>query len=359
MTEADTTVGESPPQAEKPVRSPRTRADFALSAAIAAVLVALLALSGVFGYQVYREKQRQELANPAMRVVRTLVEQARQHPDDPLVRARLGEALATAGKYDEAIEQLQAAVTIKPDYVGAYQTMGTVFRVAGDINQAERAFLKVLELTEETGYTEINQRREIAYFQLGDINLERQDYEEAVANFKAALRIRPDASDTYVLLALAFEGLEEPEAAKENLVTALRFDPNFPQAHYELGKLLLAEEDFPSAAEEFRKAADLAPDVPEPAEALDSLGPFDRRMDEAAAAESEGDFKAALDAARIALALDPASIEAGMLRARMHEKIGESDRALEVYKVLLEENPDNAEAKAAVERLTKAAEGKS
>ena len=68
---------------------------------------------------------------------------------------------------------------------------------------------------------------------------------------KGALRIRRDASDTYYHLARAYQGLEEYDAAIEQLEIAIAFDPNYAQAHFLMGRSTRIMEDEVNASYHF------------------------------------------------------------------------------------------------------------
>ena len=48
-------------------------------------------------------------------------------PNNPVLRNNLGDALRRAGEPQAAIEQLQAALTLRPDYAGAHLNLGAAY----------------------------------------------------------------------------------------------------------------------------------------------------------------------------------------------------------------------------------------
>jgi TolA-binding protein len=129
------------------------------------------------------------------------------------------------------------------------------------------------------------------------------------------------------------------------------FDPVMPEANYDYGLLLLADGDVAGAAEHFRTSADNAPEShTEPADELADLGSFAERL--AAAKRLAGaDAAAALVEARVARALDPGSLEAAKLVARLYQRTGDPASAEEAWQRVLARWPDEAEAKKALEQL--------
>ena len=116
----------------------------------------------------------------------------------------------------------------------------------------------------------------MAAYNLGRLAILDERYEDAVAQLKESLRIRRDASDTYYHLALAFKGLDETDAAIEQLELALAFDPNYAAAFYQLGTIYLLEGDDINASYALYQAVRLEPEAEVAIEALASLGEAER-----------------------------------------------------------------------------------
>lgn len=308
--------------------SDRTDAIFRI--AIVALVVAVLALGGFFGYSVYAAKRAEKSATPAQRAIQDLRDAVQKNPNDSAARVRLGEALATAGRLDEAVEQLKVALKIDDKHTGAWLDLGLIAMQEKDPAQAEQYFQKVVELTEGAQYEDVNNRREAALFHLGEIALAEKRYEDAAGFFKGALRIRKDASDTYYLLAQAYQGLDEGDAALEQLDAALAFDPNYAEAHYLYGVILLDKGDLINAAIHLRKAVDLAPTRKEPAEALKKLGTSSAAVDKGRKALEAGDVTGAIEDALLAESIDPKNADAFLLHADALVKKGDKKGALKV-----------------------------
>jgi tetratricopeptide (TPR) repeat protein len=179
--------------------------------------------------------------------------------------------------------------------------------------------------------------------------MEQKKYEEAVGFFKAALRLRRDASDTHYALAFTYRQLGEKDGYKEELKAALIFDPSMPEANYDMGNVLLSEGDVAGAAEHFRRAADAAPNVAKPRIALSKLGSAREHLAKAKALEAT-DAKSALAEARIASALNPRSVEAALLVAKLYEKAGKRQDATDAYQKVIEIDPGNEDATKGLKR---------
>ncbi|HEY3316839.1 MAG TPA: tetratricopeptide repeat protein [Coriobacteriia bacterium] len=324
------------------------------------LLAGLLGLGGFFGYTVWDTNQQAILSNPARRTVESLKVTVSKKPNDAYARVRLAEAMGQAGMYDEAVVQLRAALQIDPKYVGAYEDLALIAGKKKDWASAEAYLLKVLDLTSQgdaAQYTRVNERREAAYFYLGEVALERKHYDDAAGYFKQALLIRRDASDTYVRLAQAYEGLGDNDQALKQLTIAIAYDPNFPQARYEIGKLLLEQKNEAAAAESFRKSLTAQPKDNPAQQALDALGPIEKWLGQAKDAYAKKDFAAVLSSVRVAVAIDPSNYEAQRLKAASAESTGDTKMAISTYQEMLKLKPNDPDVLAALKRLGAKPEG--
>jgi len=345
---------DAPSHDTAPSISPSTdrsaRLDTWLNLGVWAVAIAVIAFGAFFAYSVYAQRQAERLSNPALQAVDALVKQVKAKPGDPELHSRLAEALATAGQLDEAKTELLTAIKLDPKYIGAYQNLATLELNQKLYTESAAHWKKVLDLTADTNMAEINQRRELAFFNLGQISYIQKDFVGAIGYFNQAIRIKKDASDTYLLLAKSYMELGENEQAMDKINAALAFDPKYAEAHYVRGQLYRKAGDLVSAAWDFRAALDEAPDNPEAQAAVDSLGSYDNWYGKAAKAWGSHDTSAALDAVRIARSITPGSYDAAMLNGQILESTGDSKDAVDAYTIALKAKPDDPEATAALKR---------
>ena len=333
------------------------RLDRWLTIGVWAAGVAVLAFAAFFAYSVYAQQQADRLSSPTSLAVDALQEQVNAKPGDAELHSRLGEALAAAGQLDKAKQEFLAAIQLNDAYVGAYQNLATVELMQNDYTNSAVHWQKVLDLTADSQMQDVNQRRDLAYFNLGQIALVQKDYVGAVGYFNAALRIRKDASDTYLLLAKAYMGLGQNDQAMDKVNGALTFEPKYAEAHYVRGQLYLAAGDTVSAAWDFRAAVDSAPDNPEAQAAIESLGSYESWYGKAVTASASKDTSAALDAIRIARSIQPDSYDAAMLNGQILEAKGDAKDAVDAYTIALKIRPDDPAATAALSRATAASKG--
>jgi tetratricopeptide (TPR) repeat protein len=324
-----------------------------LTIAVWCALVAVIGFGAFFAYSVYAQQQAERRSNPAYLVIDALQPQLDADPNSAELHARMAEALHDAGELDRAKQELLTALKLDENYVGAYQILAHIELDQKDYEASKADWQKVLDLTADSQMQDVNKRRELAYFNLGDIAMIQEDYASAISYFNAAIRITKDAG-TYVLLATAYMELGQNDMAMDKVNAALAFIPNDPQAHFIRGKLYLAAGDTANAAWDFRASADAATDMPaalaEVQAALASLGTYDSWYGKAVTASSSRDTSAALAAVEIARAIEPGSYDAAMLHGQILETMGDAKGAVDAYTVALKIKPDDPAATAALTR---------
>src|SRR2546430_9511073 len=89
-------------------------------------------------------------------------------------------------------------------------------------------------------------------------------FDEAVKNYNRAIelnRLQPKPSPwPHVDLAISLIALNRLPEAEENLREAVGYDPQLPQAHYQLGRVLEMQGGYQAAVESLKLAVALAPE---------------------------------------------------------------------------------------------------
>ncbi len=246
-----------------------------------------------------------------------------KRPLNPRAQAGLAEALAAAGRMDEAIEAREKSVRLLPE---------------------ESTYHYNLALTlAEAGRTE-----------------------EAVGQYRHALRLHPNEARTHNNLAILLAKLGRQEEALTHYAEAVRLDAANPLFHYNLGVALMRAQRQAEALASYEAAVRARPSDPEyaisyggalllagrPAEALAQFeraqatqpGSLEARFGAGNALAALRRFDEAVEQYRAILRQDPAHVKA-------HFKLGNAlldlDRVPEAvthYTAALRHAPDDAEA---------------
>jgi tetratricopeptide (TPR) repeat protein len=324
-----------------------------LDIALWAVAALVLVVGAYLGWSVWSHNRSVVESTPASRAVTDIKANLKKDPNNIDLRMGLAQALVVAGRKNEAVDHYKAILKAKKEYTPALSGLGFIAMTNKDWKTGEGYFRKVTELLAGTPNADRNKSLEIAYFYLGTALMEQHKYEDAVGYFKAALRIRRDASDTHYALAYCYKQMDSPRKYREELEATLAFDPKMPEANYDIALLLLKEGDPGRAAEHLRTSIDNAPNVEMPETELDKLGPFSKRF-AAAKSLASAETTKALTEARVAVALEPKNVDALRLLASLWEKSGDADSATGIYQRILVIVPGDPSATKALERLANA-----
>lgn len=325
--------------------------DRALAITVAVLLATVIGFVAYFGYTVYQDRQNAAESSAAARVAKALAAQVKQSPNDTSLRVRYGEALAAANRPQDAIEQFNAALKIDPKHTGAVEDLGLLAMSQKRYPEARSYFNKLIELTNNSEFQDVNQRREVAYYNLGLLAMNDKDFQEAIGQFKSALRIRNDASDTYYYLASALYQAGDKDSALKEARTAVMFDTNYTVAHYLLAQIYMDQKDPINASYEYHKVLTLLPDNPQAQKDVDQFGKPADLMNEAKSMMST-DIEGALEKILIAENLDPQNPLIRVVHAQILVKRGNLKDALAVYKQALKLDPKNAQVQEIVKKMS-------
>ena len=140
----------------------------------------------------------------------------RESPDEPLPHYNLGAALERHGRLDEAIEEYQKAISLKPASV-AYKALGEVYYRKGYKNKAVLEYYKALELEPQSSEM---------HNEAGIILMETGNFDKAQEHFRKAVDLVPDNPKLRYNLAMALSKNEKIPEAIEQLKIAVKLDPS-------------------------------------------------------------------------------------------------------------------------------------
>ncbi len=242
----------------------------------------------------------------------------------------VGTTLLQLGRVQEAIDQYEWALRIKPDYGEPHENLGNALvqrgRVAAGIAHYEQAL-------------RLNPHYAEGHYNLGNALLQVGRVQEAIGHFEEAIRLKPDLPDAHHSLGLAFVRLGRVPEAIGHFEEALRLKPDYAEAHYNLGVALMAQGRQQEAMGHYEQALRINPDS---AEAHSNL---------AVALLRAGRVPEAIGHWEQALRLKPDYAEAHYDLGVALERVGRAPEAMGHYDQALRAKPDFVEARAALTRL--------
>ena len=241
-----------------------------------------------------------------------------------------GVALFQHGYLDAAAASFQQVIAQKPNNPEAYYNLGTLNLRRNDLQQARQYLEQTLKL--RPNYPE-------AWNNLGMISAQQGQAEEAIQNFQESLRQRPNYAVALLNLGNVYRRQGAFDKAQELLSRALEIQPDDAEVNYSLGMFYAQQGQMQPAADYLEKAIELRPDYPE---ALNNLGVLFVRGKDYSKAEEQ--FKTCV---RVAPKFDQSYLNLARLYVIQNDK----EKARDVLLELLRIQPGHQGAQQALEML--------
>lgn len=202
----------------------------------------------------------------------------------------------TADCYTNALHEFKAALKIDEKDCKALTGLGRLFMTTGfqcrdavdvldkavDLGCGDEAIeylsqshmrlneLKEAEMLANT-LIENKKRTDKAYNLLGFIHWKKQEYKDALIDFKKGAEINPNAVYLLSNIGSVYEILGDNKKAEKMYLKAIKINPDYSTGHFCLGKLYLKLNQKEKAKAEFEKAVELEPAAVNYKEALEEL----------------------------------------------------------------------------------------
>ncbi len=212
----------------------------------------------------------------------------------------LGSKLFEEGKLSEAEPVLREVIAINPAYADVQNKLGIIHNLKGDLRRAAEHFEKALELNPR--YTEASLNLAVTYndmgeykkaqevfsvaaqiahpdpkamdpfiagklanehYKLGNLYLEFNMNDEAIGEYRKAVKLHPKLADVHTRLGMALRNKGDVEEAIVHFVKAKVINPNYGPAWVQLGLSYYMEGLTGLAFEEWEKALRNIPNLKE------------------------------------------------------------------------------------------------
>jgi tetratricopeptide (TPR) repeat protein len=232
-----------------------------------------------------------------------------------LAHNNLANLLLAAGKQSEAIDHLQAALRLNPDFPEAHLSLGNVLLDMPDrLNDALAEYQTAVRLAPNSDRAHTN---------LGNALLRAGRLSEAIPQLQEALRLYPSNAEAHNDLGNAFSQIAgSADDAIAQYRQALDLNPDFAEAHNNLGRTLAQSGRLPEAIAQFEAAVRAKPDSWSAHSNLgNALSMMPGRLDDAvaeyrAALRIRPDFPAAHNNLGNALARTPGRLDDAVIEYR-------------------------------------------
>ena len=128
-----------------------------------------------------------------------------RNPDRDDLRSALGKLYYAEGRFDESVEQYQAAVQVSPSATNRY-SLGEALLKVENYSQAEYQFMEVKRLEPKS---------HVGDYGLGKMYAQTEAYDKAIAHFEKAFALRPDFYDALAEIGYTYADMGEIDKARE------------------------------------------------------------------------------------------------------------------------------------------------
>ncbi len=191
------------------------------------------------------------------------------------------------GAIDSALLSYQTTLQLDPDYTPAYYRISQIYQMSGDIDKAIdilQALIKVrpdlteaqvelknltMEMEQPKVSVQMPPRTDKSdksldpryFYNQAVMLIQKQQYEEAIVDFKRAIQLKPDYLNAIIGLGAMYQNVGEYEAAIEEYKNALIINPEHSGTHNNLAILYYTVKKIKLAIEHADKAKALGFEV--------------------------------------------------------------------------------------------------
>jgi tetratricopeptide (TPR) repeat protein len=178
---------------------------------------------------------------------------AQAHADQATALIEQGRAEAAAGKFPDAIASYQEALRLAPHNLQAELAMVQAYRGVHNFDEAKK-------ILEEAHREHPRSPAPLAVY--GDLDIQLQTYEAAIAHLNAALALDPADVDARNRLAVAYKAKGDATSALAQLAKILARDPHNALAHYTRADIYADHNQDALALADAERVLELQPDNP-------------------------------------------------------------------------------------------------
>ena len=171
---------------------------------------------------------------------------ALQLEQKPVYYEQMGRLWRDWGSLQQGADSVKKALELDPNFVEAWNTLGTIFDRQGSFGQAQEAYLHALALDSDLDYVHNNLC--FSYLQSGKI-------EQAIPHGESATHLNPTMRIAHTNLAIAYGMLGDLDRSLEEF----KLSGDEAVARNNLGLILLKHGQITESMEQFRLAARMRP----------------------------------------------------------------------------------------------------
>ena len=163
----------------------------------------------------------------------------------PDLHFNLGIALTNIGNLNEAVASYRKAIMLAPRFFEAYGNLGTILQRLGDFDGAVGQYQKGLA---------INPQDARGYFNLGTALRDQGKLEDAVKSYRQAIKLFPNYADAHCNLGETLRDQGKMDEAVLSYQATLALNPDHPNANYDMAEFLYLAKRYDEAINYFERA---------------------------------------------------------------------------------------------------------
>lgn len=172
---------------------------------------------------------------------------------DADIQAALAHAYQIKKAYSKAEQHYKLALSLSENDPRHQNNLAALYLDMGEWDKAIDYFSKASDNL-------LFMRTEVALTGIGYAYFRKGDYPAAISAYQDANVIAPRYAPISMRLGEVFYTLGQDAASRKELEKALEQSPNYSEAHYRLGLVLLREKKYLKASDEFRQVVELSPE---------------------------------------------------------------------------------------------------
>jgi tetratricopeptide (TPR) repeat protein len=210
---------------------------------------------------------------------------AQKSPDSPYVHNILGVLYLDRGRTNDAMNEFQLSIKLKPDYYKSHNNLGNVYKAQNRFDDAIKEYLTSLKLNPDysdahynlgisykaEGRTDdaikeyqialkLRPGHPFAHNNLGNVYREQGRIDDAIKEYQIALKLNPADDNAHTNMGNAYKVQGKIDQAIEEYQIALRLNPGHTIAHNNLGVTYFDQGRTGEAIREYQAAIKLKPD---------------------------------------------------------------------------------------------------
>ena len=261
------------------------------------------------------------------------------YPEDADAYHYIGISLLISENYPLALEQVNSAIALQPEYPEAYLTRGLIHERQGneekslaDFDYAISYYSRKLEKTsnrEKRG--ELHKLRGVVYRNQGNL-------QAAIGDFDRAISYNPLDAITYYYRGRARRernSIEQDDivGATEDYTRTIELDPQFSDAYYWRASLYYGQDKLEQAIEDFTQAIEIQPPAPCVPCAYVGRG---------LVRKAQGDIVGAIEDYSRAVEVRPSLVNAYIHLGEAYEELERYEEAVKNFSQAIDLDPENA-----------------